>query len=84
MRWERLFDDLEAAIQARDQGEVRAEVADRTRRERATVTILGRLAAQNDPIELLLVGGGVWRESRWMWEWTSSSSPTPPSAGSCR
>lgn len=57
MRWERLFDDLEATWQAGDHEQVRAEVADRTRRERATVSMLGRLAAQNGPIELLLLGG---------------------------
>lgn len=45
MRWDRLFDDLEAQLaleQARDQA---AEVADRTRRERALLDLQVRLLA---------------------------------------
>ena len=42
-RWERLFEDLEAQVHADASRELRAEVADRTRRERALVGLTGRL-----------------------------------------
>lgn len=57
MRWQRLFDDLEAQLAEEDRAGVRSQVADRTRRERASVTFVERLAAQSGPVELLLLGG---------------------------
>lgn len=42
-RWQRLFDDLEAQLAADDARELRWEVADRTRRERALVDLQARL-----------------------------------------
>jgi hypothetical protein len=42
-RWDRLFEDLEAQVHADASRELRAEVADRTRRERAMVGMTGRL-----------------------------------------
>jgi hypothetical protein len=42
-RWDRLFDDLEAQMHADASRELRAEVVDRTRRERALVGMPGRL-----------------------------------------
>lgn len=45
MRWEQLFDDLEAQFGAEERRERDSEVADRTRRERANVEFLGRCAA---------------------------------------
>lgn len=42
-RWERLFDDLEAQLGADAARELRWEVADRTRRERALVDLQARL-----------------------------------------
>lgn len=45
MRWERLFDDLEAQLGAEERRERDSEVADRTRRERAGVELGARLAA---------------------------------------
>ena len=44
MRWEDLFADLESQWDAEQRRELDAEVADRTRRERATVTLGDRLA----------------------------------------
>ena len=39
MRWDRLFDDLEGQLAAQHLLEGDAEVADRTRRERALLTL---------------------------------------------
>ena len=45
MRWEGLFADLEGQLVAEQRRELDDEVAERTRRERALVTLHGRLAA---------------------------------------
>ena len=45
MRWHELFGDLEAQWEAEGRRELDAEVADRTRRERAGIGLLDRLAA---------------------------------------
>ncbi|HEV7145710.1 MAG TPA: hypothetical protein VGN48_01795 [Pedococcus sp.] len=46
MRWDGLFDDLEAQWEAQARRELDAEVADRTRRERAAIGLRERLAAE--------------------------------------
>lgn len=57
-RWERLFADLDAALVAEERRERDLEIADRTRRERAKVTLVARLGAHRDqPIEFRLVAG---------------------------
>lgn len=60
MRWERLFADLEAQLEAARAAELTAEVADLARAERATVRLVERLRASTGaPITLRLVGGDV-------------------------
>ena len=45
MRWERLFDDLEAQLASDEAHDRAAEIADRTRRERALIDLHARLLA---------------------------------------
>jgi hypothetical protein len=47
MRWSQLFDDLEAQWDAETRRDLDHEVADRTRRERASVGLYERLAASS-------------------------------------
>ena len=58
MRWEGLFADLEGQLAADLRRERDDEVAERTRRERALVTLPARLAASlGAPVRLGLAGG---------------------------
>lgn len=58
MRWDRLFDDLQAQLDADGQRELHLEVSDRTRRERAQVGLHERLIAhQGVAVELRLAAG---------------------------
>ncbi len=61
MRWERLFDDLEAQLLADGRRELDAEVADRTRRERALLGLHERLTATigGRAISVRVAGVGV-------------------------
>ena len=63
MRWERLFDDLEAQLSSDETRELAAEVADRTRRERALVGLHERFAAAADRtvVEIRVAGVGLLR-----------------------
>lgn len=64
MRWERLFEDLEAVVREQERQELEAEVADRTRRERALLGLQERLTAccgSGAVVELLVAGLGPLR-----------------------
>lgn len=59
MRWQRLFADLDAQVEAAADDEQAAEVVDRTRREQARVRLRDRLAAhRGSTIEVHVVGAG--------------------------
>lgn len=61
MRWERLFEDLEAQLAAEAGRERDAEVADRTRRERALLGLHERLTAAigGPPVAVRISGAGL-------------------------
>lgn len=64
MRWERLFEDLEAVLREQERQELEAEVADRTRRERALLGLQERLTAccrTGAVAELRVAGVGALR-----------------------
>ena len=62
VRWDRLFDDLEAQLSARDRLELDAEIAERTRLERAKVTLGERiLGAHGRDLAARLRGGTTVR-----------------------
>jgi hypothetical protein len=60
VRWDRLFDDLEAQLARSEHEEFAAEVSDRTRREIAQVHLLDRLRrAVGTPLDLTIDGAGA-------------------------
>lgn len=60
MRWDRLFRDLEAQLDAADAAELHAEVADRTRRESALVAMVDRArGAAGSRVSVRVTGAGV-------------------------
>ncbi|MGN6415288.1 hypothetical protein [Flexivirga sp.] len=61
VRWQELFADLEAQLLAEQRRELQAEVADRTRRERAQVTVLDRAARSLGGVVTVVTGAGAVR-----------------------
>ena len=60
MRWEQLFDDLEAQFDALEEAELRAELADRERVASGAVTMASRLAgAVGGVVRVRTTGGAV-------------------------
>lgn len=60
MRWDRLFQDLEAQLEAAELAELEVEVADRTRREAARVRLSDRLrGALGHPVSCRVLGAGA-------------------------
>lgn len=60
MRWDRLFDDLEAQLVLDEARELEVEVADRTRRERALLDLQARLLHNRGAqVGIHLVSGGI-------------------------
>lgn len=60
MRWDRLFRDLEAQLDAADAAELGAEVADRTRRESALVALVDRVrGAAGSRVSARVAGTGA-------------------------
>jgi hypothetical protein len=60
LRWDLLFADLATQLDAAAEGELDAEVAERTRREVASTSIDGRLrAASGRVVEISVTGAGV-------------------------
>lgn len=60
MGWDGLFEDLEAQFDSLERLQLEAEVADRTRRERAGVELVERLVAhRGEPLTVRLVTGGA-------------------------
>lgn len=72
MRWEALFADMEAQLDAARTADLVVEVAELTRAERATVSLFDRLrAARGEPLTVRTHGGeqvtGVLRDAATQW-----------------
>lgn len=62
MRWDALFEDLEAQLDAAERAAGAEEVGERTRAERARVLLADRVrAARGEPVTVVVRGGGLVR-----------------------
>jgi hypothetical protein len=60
MRWQALFDDLEGQLEAAEAAELQAEVAHRTRREVALLSVVDRLRpVEGHPVAVSVFGAGT-------------------------
>lgn len=60
VRWSNLFDDLEAQLAAAGRAELEGEIAEHTRAERGSVSLLDRISADlGSPVRLELTGAGT-------------------------
>ncbi len=75
MRWDSLFADLEAQLEAERRTSLDAEVAERVRIERGSVSLRDRLRAHVGAALVLDVGRLTVRGTVATWGRTSSSSP---------
>jgi hypothetical protein len=83
VRWERLFDDVEAQLEAAERDDFVAEVADRGRRELAHIRLVERLRwAVGSSVELTVAGAGIVRGGleRVGPDWLLISAPGRPAA----
>lgn len=80
MRWDELFDDIEAQAAAAAAADLAGEVADRTRRERALVELADRLvAAQGRTVQVRVAGGNGYEGvlSDVAQQWCVLATPAP-------
>jgi hypothetical protein len=81
VRWESLFADLEAQFAAAEDAELAGEIADRTRREAATIRLADRLrGAIGSPVRVHLLGGIILTAvvARVGSDWLLLEEPTGP------
>lgn len=60
MRWERLFADIAAELEAATEADIESEIAERTRGERARLRLVDRLRGSADlPVDVAVLGFGT-------------------------
>jgi small nuclear ribonucleoprotein (snRNP)-like protein len=80
VRWQQLFDDLEAQLEAADATALAGEVADRTRYERAQIELADRLTGATGQRVVLHLTGGSTSDGMLVevaQQWCLMAAPTP-------